>query len=359
MKKILFATTALVATAGIASAQDLGVALTGGAEMGIQGGTFYGQTNNQPQFVTDIEIRFTMSGVADNGLTFGATIDLDEANGNQDGEEATSGEAIFVSFGGATFTMGDTDGAYDARLAEMALAGGSLQDDETTHIGFDDQDGFADGAVSGLDGNSTTQGFTSAGDRGQVARFDYTFSAYTFSVSMEQGDEGYNGDTAGLDEVDDIYAVGFSYDAEMNGINLGFGFGYQSQNNVGDSVGLSATAGLSNGFSAGLLLTQTDFDSDIEGDAITFRDLTTTIGDEKQNHIGIGFGYEMNQIAVGVNFGKFSNFLGQDGEEAKGYGLAASYDLGGGLQAQFGFSNSTGDGFEDFNSYSAGMSMSF
>ena len=35
MKKILFATTALVATAGVASAQDLGVALTGGAEMGI------------------------------------------------------------------------------------------------------------------------------------------------------------------------------------------------------------------------------------------------------------------------------------------------------------------------------------
>jgi outer membrane protein OmpU len=71
MKKVLFATTALVATAGVASAD---IALSGVAQMGIQGGS----GNATTQFVQDIDITFTMSGTADNGTTFGAAIDLDE-----------------------------------------------------------------------------------------------------------------------------------------------------------------------------------------------------------------------------------------------------------------------------------------
>ena len=74
MKKILFATTALVATAGVASAE---IALTGMAEMGI-----YDNGNDDTQFFTDIDVTFTMSGEADNGLTFGANVDLDESDGS-------------------------------------------------------------------------------------------------------------------------------------------------------------------------------------------------------------------------------------------------------------------------------------
>ncbi len=333
MKKILFASTALVATAGVASAQDLGVALTGGAEMGIFGGDFYGNNNDDAQFLTDLEVRFTLSGEADNGLTFGATIDLDEANANgvHENEALQGGEAVFVSFGGATFSMGDVDGAYDARLAEMALAGGSLQDDETTHAGFDDQDGFFSNTfVSGLDGN----------EDGQIARFDYTFDAFTGSFSIEQDNQG-QGD-------DNVYGVGFSYDGELAGINLGVGIGYQTQNDVANSTGISVTGAFSNGLSAGVLFTQTDFDPS---------------GLENQRHFGIGVGYEVNALSMGLNYGKFNDYQGIDGREASGYGLAVSYDLGGGLAAQLGYSHSNIDGGGlgdvDFDSYSLGLSMSF
>ncbi|MCP3969641.1 MAG: porin, partial [Rhodobacteraceae bacterium] len=54
MKKVLLATTALVASAGIASAQ--GVALSGSAEMGIIGGT-----GMEVQFHSDIDVTFTLS----------------------------------------------------------------------------------------------------------------------------------------------------------------------------------------------------------------------------------------------------------------------------------------------------------
>ncbi|WP_298262238.1 porin, partial [uncultured Litoreibacter sp.] len=78
MKKILIASTALVSTAGIAAAD---VALSGRAEMGIfQQNTAFsgGAVGSDMQFFTDIDVTFTMSGETDNGLTFGASVDLDE-----------------------------------------------------------------------------------------------------------------------------------------------------------------------------------------------------------------------------------------------------------------------------------------
>ncbi|WP_298259682.1 porin, partial [uncultured Litoreibacter sp.] len=81
MKKVLFASTALVAFGGAAVAD---VALSGRAEMGIfsQNAAFQGVAPagaaDGVQFFTDIDVTFTMSGETDNGLTFGASVDLDE-----------------------------------------------------------------------------------------------------------------------------------------------------------------------------------------------------------------------------------------------------------------------------------------
>ena len=132
MKKVLLATSALVASAGIASAQ--GVELSGHAEMGIIGGSAI-----ETQFHTDIDVTFTMSGETDNGLTFGASIDLDESDGSGTGATAVGasaafgnttqgGETVFISGSFGTLTMGDTDGAFDWALTEVAI-GGAIADD--------------------------------------------------------------------------------------------------------------------------------------------------------------------------------------------------------------------------------------
>ena len=84
--------------------------------MGIQGGSGFADNdsddgdvgNNTTQFVQDINITFTMSGTSDNGLTFGAAIDLSEDAGDVDTDDA--GVAIFVSGDFGTLTLGDTDG---------------------------------------------------------------------------------------------------------------------------------------------------------------------------------------------------------------------------------------------------------
>ena len=73
MKKLLIASTALVATAGMAAAD---ITMSGYAEIGMRdAGGVVGM-----EMHSDMDIGFKLSGASDNGLTFGASIDLDEVS---------------------------------------------------------------------------------------------------------------------------------------------------------------------------------------------------------------------------------------------------------------------------------------
>lgn len=303
MKKVLFATTALVASAGIASAQ--GVELSGSAEMGI-----YGGTGLETQFWTDIDVKFTLSGETDNGLSFGATIDLDE----EGGFAATNGgpESVFISGDFGKLTMGDTDGAFDWALQEVGI-GSAIADDHTTHIGFSGN--------SGLDGSYD----------GQIARYEYSFGDFAFAVSAELDDTG-----AG----DPVFGLGGKYSGDLGGVSLGVGLGYQSAS-VGatsaDIIGISLDA---------------KFDNGLRG-ILNYSVLSVT-GLADVTHTGIGVGYSADALTVSANYGKFES----GGASVDGYGFAVNYDLGGGAVVQLGYGNSN-VGATDFNTFSFGVAMSF
>lgn len=328
MKNILFATTALVATAGFAAAE---VKVTGFAEMGI-----YGGSEIETQFHTDIDVTFSMSGEADNGLAFGASVDLDESDGDPAGAfnaNSQGGETIFISYGPATLTMGDTDGAFDKAMKEVNLAAGSIQDDETAHAGFSGNGGFDiddDGVLSvgaGLDGVFD----------GQVARVDYAFSGLTASLSAEIDDAG---------DEDPIWGLGIAYSADLAGLTLGVGLGYQTQSDFADVWGISVDTTFANGISAAINYSKIDL-ADDQSDLTGVDDVT---------HMGIGFGYTMNALSIGVNYGQYK----VDGDEAQsGVGLAVAYDMGGGLVAQMGYGSSNFEDADDTDSFSLGLAMSF
>lgn len=350
MKKILFATTALVATAGVAAAE---VAVSGSAEIGVVGGNRYTHINTtlppvtgagardaSAEFWTDVEVVFTMTGEADNGLTFGAKIDLDEAanaNGTDDG-----GATWFLAFGGARLDMGDVDGALDWALQEVNLVGGSIDDSETFQPGFNGN--------GGLDGS----------EDGQVATFSYTFGDFAAALSAEI-DDSPDVDVVGAPKDDDtVWGLGFKYSGDLGGVTLGAGLGYQTQENRGDIIGVSVDAAMANGFSAAVNYSEFSPDSEIE----------TAAFDDNVTHWGIGVGYTMNALSVGLNYGEYENALAFDGGaqafgndfNSHGYGLVVNYDLGGGLVAQFGAGvGEWDDGVDthDFDSYSLGLAMSF
>jgi len=353
MKNILFATTALVATAGFAQAEVTGsgpgtINITGSAEMGVFGGEainvdpFFGffatggTTETVPQFHTDIDVTFKMEGTADNGLTFGATVDLDEGGAvsfatQNDADDG--GATFFISGGGATLTMGDTNGAFDEAMREVSYAGGSIQDNQE-HIAWG---GF---------GNNGLDGFYD----GQIARFDYSFDTVTASISAEIDDAG---------NTDPVWGLGVRYEGDLSGVALGVGLGYQAVNDDNgytffglpgfsddlSIIGVSVDAGFSNGVTTGFTYTVADADG------------------TDANHLGLGVAYEMNAVAVGLNYGRYV----LDGDlYSSGVGIAASYDLGGGLEAQLGYAHNTihddfttTSGDESGNTWSLGLAMSF
>ena len=423
MKKILFATTALVATAGVASAE---VSLSGWAEIGIVGGSAYGDVT---QFHTDVDVDFTLRGEADNGLTFGADVDLDEASSF--GPLDDMGVSYFVAYGNARLDMGDVDGALDAALQEVNIAG-TIDDLETTHAGFN--------ANSGLDGTYD----------GQIATFSYAFNDFTAYMSVEMDD---------TDTFDPIWGLGFRYVANLGGIDLGVGVGYQQgDEDLANATGFLAAAGFGlslvptanpNVFDApaaynvdaiidayaadaamayywpaGDIIEYVDFPDNVPFDpsesahtqaylgfdvnntgAAQLTDdavamfaafagtvtassawglsLDTTfsngimarlsymqseyatngaLNDATETHFGLGLGYSMNALTVGVNYGKYEDWKGFDGAERTGYALSANYDMGGGLVAQAGYGHSKTEylgGSVDGDQFSLGLSMSF
>jgi len=332
MKKVLFATTALVATAGIAAAE---VTISGSAEMGIKGGDRYdnaarvdGDVGSDPRFHTDFTIKIVGSGETDNGLTFGMNVELDDAgDGNTNDGINTDNESVFISGAFGTLTMGETDGAYDKALSEVALAGGTLADDETEHAGFN--------------GNSGLDNSPDGGDN-QILRYDYTFGDIGFSASVEQENDGQ---TVGVDGSDPIYSLGFTWSGQFTGVGVGVGLGYATQDDYGDIWGISLTGDFGNGFEAGLNYSDRDLDGGTAGD---------------YEHIGLGVAYTLNAWTFAANWGDYDYGVG--GVDRDGWGILVNYDLGGGAVMQFGYSDSNnygGNVNDDPDSWSFGIAMSF
>jgi outer membrane protein OmpU len=322
MKKLLLATTALVGFAGAAAAE---VTISGSAEMGIVGGGV-GATNGsggETQFFQDIDVTFTLSGETDSGLSFGAAVDLDEA-GNLGDEFSNQGVAIFLRGAFGNLTMGDTDGAIDWAITDAGNIGnpGSIDDAETSHLGYNGS--FGDGAFDN-----------------QVLRYDNTFGAFGVALSYEQGATGAAGTLLPGDSNGSL-ALGAKYALDLGGTTVNLGAGYMQSEFIADDrtiVALGASASFGGGFQAGV--TYQDWDYDVADDV---------------THLGLGIGYESGPFSIHANWGEYDFDTGADQD---GYGIAAAYDLGGGVKAHVAYADSDDGTATDYSTWSLGLSMSF
>ena len=206
MKKVLFATTALVLSAGVAAAD---VAVSGNGRMGIISNFDNPLTplvdESDLAFTSRIRIAFTASGETDGGLSFGGSIRADNS-GN--GAAGTAG-SVFMSGGFGTVTMGDVDGAAEA-------AAGNVRGVGLTGLG---------------DLNDASYLSNSAGGFRPAMRYDYTVSGFGVHISADQPTAA-NGATS----------IGFTYGG-IEGLALGLGFETAGDNDhiiVGGSYTLSS-----------------------------------------------------------------------------------------------------------------------
>jgi outer membrane protein OmpU len=311
--------------------------------MGIEGGNNGATT----QFVQDIDITFTMSGTADNGLTFGAAIDMDENAANVDNDDA--GVAIFISGDFGTLTMGDTDGALDWAMQEVDFNGAaSINDDHTTHAGFS--------------GNAWLDGHFD----GQILRYDYSFGDFAVAISVEQDDNqtalgnffgAEHRSTPPAVDADPIWGLGVRYTGSFGGGSFGVGLGYQFTNDGFDNfagnqgvavTGISGRVALDSGFSA----------------AVNYSMIEVDGANNDGTHWAVGASYTFDAITVHANYGAYDWDAGAAAAplgqvDADGYGLSAAYDFGGGLSAHLGYGYGETGAAAGVSTWSLGLNMSF
>ena len=328
MKKVLLATTALVAFAGAASAE---IKLDGYAEIGVDGGNAVGF---ETQFHNDWQVNFNFSSETDGGLSFGGKVQIEETNLPQkiDGGLKIDDEAFWVSGSFGKVTLGETAGALDWAVPDI-YTGTAISDDHSTHAGAYWN--------TGMDGSYDDQ----------VARYEYSFGDFGAAISVEQDDTGVS---------DPIIGLGGKWSGSMSGADITAGIGYQT-NGDGSTVSVAATAKMANGFSAAL--GYASFDND---PLYTFNDYLGN-GVQVDNWVGVGVAYTTGALTVGANYGMYSASVAGV-QDPKGWGLVANYDLGGGAVAMVGYGASSGSNggiaYGNGNghgskTWSAGLGLSF
>lgn len=220
MKNVLFATTALVATAGVAAAE---VTVGGYGYAGV----LYEENAADETYVQHaMRLTFGATVATDAGVEFGASSRITITDNNDNGQLGHN--RIDMRAGGLSVRIGATHGAAKT-LARVA-----------TFHGFNDGGGLYIGGGTGIDSNNSA-----LNDSGNNVLMQYTTGAITFGVATQiNGDESdvavrYNGGAwnvgAGIG-TDDTWMLAFGYSAGAFSVALGV------NGNADDTNDIVATA---------------------------------------------------------------------------------------------------------------------
>lgn len=339
MKKVLFATTALVMTAGVAAAE---VAITGEGRIGLRYESDTGYYNDYNEdgvndadsswnVVNRVRVKFNMTGESDAGITFGAKIRADQASRANAGDNSSStvGE-VFVSGAYGKLTAGDIDGALEQAVGDLP------------EVGLTGLDFWNEFAYATSEENSYVivdrDGIPRAVGADASLLYEYSFGNANLYASFS---DGYYGNSD-IKRDDNVWALGVGYDLG----DYTFGIGYENadytinpfivedENLVTAAIGPigfdtpSETWGISGGTS---------------WNGITFKAayLKTSSDEDVLDYAqyGLGMGYEMSN-GVGLSaFYRKNDFKNVD-IDGRAFGLGASYDLGGGATIKGGIVDS-------------------
>ena len=251
MKKLLIATTALVATAGMAAAD---VTVTGHAAAGFHSGL---TRTTATSAVTATEatlaaeaaegiysnagVDFTMSGATDNGITFSASVSIDAGNeidagdfefdGNDGGTAGLGAVSMTGSFGTLTFDNNGIDNLYS---------------DATNH---DVSYSTTIGAVGLTIAYDATQGSANA----TSASATYSAGGMAFTLNASEADGGTSTDLAVSYALNDAVTITADTDSAAGGASVqsigatttlaGVGVTVASNNNSEWDLDLTYSAG--------------------------------------------------------------------------------------------------------------------
>ena len=326
MKKILLASTALIASAGFAAAEVVvgGDGYFGAALSTYDGEGFFETRNGELStyvFVYDLDFDFTATGTSDSGLTFGASADVDDiGQGQSQGPLGYEGE-MFVSGDFGTLTMGDVDGAPEQVVGDLAGVG-------LTGLGdFNEM-------IYLVDGNAQPDG-------SPLALYEYTVEGLTLGLGVTD-DKGW-GIGAGYET--DMWSVGLGYEAIKDGaqITLRDPGAFVPEVDANGNVVLTG-----NGTGPTTITTLDDAHQTIGQASVTFSGVTLkgayglididNVGELAQYGISASYGWDAITL---TGYWRGQEFDGNSGTATADqtnnfYGVGLAYDLGGGLAIETG-----------------------
>ena len=348
MKKVLFATTALVMTAGVAAAE---VAVTGEGRVGLRYESDTAYTGESSwNVVNRIRVRFTMTGESQSGISFGAKLRSDQHANAGDNNSATAGE-VWVSGAYGKLTVGDIDSAMERAVGDLPEVG---------LTGLDFWNEFAYMGSEEVNGPVMVDGDEVAGP-GADAGMLYEYSIGNANLYASWVD-GYYGNSD-IERDTQTWSVGVGYDLG----NYTFGLGYTKADYTINPFTVNDDS-----FTA--LVGPLGFNSDSETwglsggtsiNGITFKAayLKTTADDDSLDYAQYGLGAEYD-MSNGVSLSGFyrKNDFKNVAVEGDAFGIGAAYDLGGGAVIKGGIvdsSISVGDDDNDNTMADFGLEFRF
>lgn len=326
MKKVLFATTALIATAGVAAAD---ITVGGNGRMGIVNDQLRSEANaalSDTFFSSRIRITFAASGESDNGLSFGGAIRADNAG---DGAAGRAGN-VFILGGFGRLSMGDVSSAAENAVGDLAEVG------YTGISAF----GFAaaiDPVLNQIGGLGNEMIYLTSVDT-TVLLYSYTVDA--LSVFASVGQPG-----------DDLTT--WSLGAAFTAGDVRLAIGHEDAEDTGSHTIVSATATLGD-LALEAIYGSADFDTAVRTEIADESDLDV-VPTADLVQWGLGVTYTMGDTRADA-FYRTTDVIGLGDVDAIGVGL--THALGGGAAVEGGIAQ-VDIGDEDFTRFDLGMTFSF
>jgi len=299
MRKVLLASTALVATAGVASAD---VSISAYSEAHYTDISDDQTTAIDGALTMSQDIYFSFSESADNGLSFGFDVTLavdggDDASANSD--EAKS----FVSGDFGTIVMGSEDHADNLMKVSYANVGNTTTAGDGGWVTFAYKNGSAVSAP--------TDQSTGNGDAPKLVYKSPSLSGFSFAASWDED---------GTNEADT--AIGVKYSTEVSGVGITIGAG------AFDSGESTDTAEKAN---AGINLTMDDL-------SVTYHESSKKTGTTVDYKTTLVSGsYALNDdLSVGLGYVKGDDDI-TNGDEFEMVEFGLSYSIAPGLGLNFGY----------------------
>lgn len=287
MRKVLLATTAIVAVAGVAQAE---VSVSGSYEFGYVS-VSDDRTSDNDDMYNDHEIKFSFSNTTDSGLTFGAASEL-EGDADTTNGAVMDESSMYVSGDFGKIEMGQNDGAGPTFVTFPAYGSNNLGS-------YDAGTYTTNSAGTALTGVYMFPQYGRDGDNNKISYFSPNMGGFSFGYSYS--DEGTdNADTAaGLSWSGDMAGVGVAVTAMMEDS------GESTDTTENSAYGLSLTSGAMDlGVSTGSTKTGTTIDSTttVYGIGYNVSDSVRITAHAVNSENDVASGDEFTAQDIGVNY---------------------------------------------------------